>query len=185
MRILPFFFYWLLFTLLYLVVPNTKVKFVHVLFAGIICGTAFQLFQYLYINGQINLSQYNTVYGAFAAIPLFFFWLQISWLIVLYGAELSFVSQNLKDKYYEYDKDKISRCFYGFCIDIDYQNHNQSFRREYASRVGKIYSQQEQSANTSHQRLGQDITVSQHNSGNNRRQQQLIEIGRASCRERV
>lgn len=116
MRILPFFFYWLLFTLLYLVVPNTKVKFVHALFAGIICGTAFQLFQYLYINGQINLSRYNTVYGAFAAIPLFFFWLQISWLIVLYGAELSFVSQNLKDKYYEYDKDKISRRFMDFVL---------------------------------------------------------------------
>ena len=62
--------------------------------------------------------------------------------------------------------------FYGFCTYIDYKNHNQSFRREYASCVGGIYSQQEQSANTSHQRLCQDITVSQHNSGNNRRQQQ-------------
>ncbi len=116
MRVLPFFFYWLLFTLLYFVVPNTKVKITHALFAGIICGTIFQLFQYLYINGQINLSRYNTVYGAFAAIPLLFFWLQISWLIVLYGAELSFVSQNLKNKYYEYDREKTSRRFMDFVL---------------------------------------------------------------------
>lgn len=115
-KVLPFFFYWVLFTLLYFVVPNTKVKIVHALFAGIICGTIFQLFQYLYINGQINLSRYNTVYGTFAAIPLLFFWLQISWLIVLYGAELSFVSQNLKDKYYEYDRDKTSRRFMDFVL---------------------------------------------------------------------
>ncbi len=115
-RVLPFFFYWLLFTLLYFVVPNTKVKFIHALFAGIICGTIFQLFQYLYVNGQINLSRYNTVYGTFAAIPLFFFWLQISWLIVLYGAELSFVSQNLKDKYYEYEKESTSRRFMDFVL---------------------------------------------------------------------
>ena len=79
-QLLPFFFYWVLFSLLYFVVPNTKVKITHALFAGIICGTIFQLFQYLYITGQINLSRYNTVYGAFAAIPLLFFWLQISWI---------------------------------------------------------------------------------------------------------
>ena len=108
MQIVPYFFYWILFTLLYKLVPNTKVKFIHALFAGIVCGTIFQLFQYLYINGQINLSKYNNVYGAFAAIPLFFFWLQISWLIVLYGAELAFVSQNLKDNYYRHNDKKSS-----------------------------------------------------------------------------
>ncbi len=109
MNILPYFFYWVLFTFVYKLVPNTKVKIQHALFAGIVCGTIFQLFQYLYINGQINLSRYNNVYGAFAAVPLFFFWLQISWVIVLYGAELSFVSQNLKDNYYRYSNKASSR----------------------------------------------------------------------------
>lgn len=116
MSFLPYFFYWLLFTLLYMLIPNTKVKFTHALLAGIVSGTAFQFLQYFYIHGQINISKYNTVYGAFAAIPLFLVWLQISWQIVLYGAELSFVSQNLKDYYYEYDTAKISRRFKDYII---------------------------------------------------------------------
>ena len=116
MQLLPYFLYWVLFTLLYKLIPNTKVKIIHALFAGIVVGTAFQFFQYLYISGQIYISKYNAVYGTFAAIPLFLVWLQISWLIVLYGAELSFVSQNLKDYYYEYDTVKISRRFKDYVI---------------------------------------------------------------------
>jgi len=116
MQLLPYFFYCVLFTLLYKLIPNTKVKFLHALLAGVVVGTLFQLFQYLYINGQINLSRYNSVYGTFAAIPLFLVWLQISWLIVLYGAELSFVSQNLKNYYYESDTAKISRRFKDYVI---------------------------------------------------------------------
>ncbi|PID94862.1 MAG: hypothetical protein CSA89_00450 [Bacteroidales bacterium] len=114
--ILPYFFYWILFTLLYYIIPNTKVRFIHALFAGVICGTIFQIFQYMYINGQINLSKYNSVYGTFAALPLFFVWLQFSWLILLYGAELSFVSQNLKEKYYDYGGVKLSRRFSDFVL---------------------------------------------------------------------
>jgi len=116
MQLLPYFFYWLLFTLLYKLIPNTKVKFIHALLAGVVVGSAFLLFQYLYVHGQINLSKYNAVYGTFAAIPLFLMWLQISWLIVLYGAELCFVSQNLKDYYYQYDTDKISRRFRDYVV---------------------------------------------------------------------
>lgn len=93
---------WLMFTFLYRVMPNTKVKFRSAFLAGIIAGTFFQLFQIIYVNIQSGLSNYNAIYGSFAALPLLMIWLQISWQIVLFGAELSFAYQNI-DKF-EYEK---------------------------------------------------------------------------------
>jgi membrane protein len=85
---------WFVFTLIYIVIPNTKVRFVPALIAGIISGTIFQLLQWGYVNFQSFLSGYGAVYGTFAALPLFMLWLELSWLIVLLGAEISFAYQN-------------------------------------------------------------------------------------------
>lgn len=86
---------WVMFTFIYRVMPNTKVKIKDALLAGIIAGTVFQIFQVGYVYLQSYLSAYNAIYGSFAAMPLFLIWLQISWQIVLSGAELSFAYQNL------------------------------------------------------------------------------------------
>jgi membrane protein len=118
MRLTPYFLYWVLFTFIFVVIPNTKVQFKHALFAGIVVGTAFQFFQWLYVNGQINLTKYNAVYGSFAAIPLLLFWLQISWLIVLYGAELTFASQNIDNYNFEKETAKISRRYCDYATII-------------------------------------------------------------------
>lgn len=85
---------WFVFTLIYIVIPNTKVKVIPALVAGIIAGTMFQLLQWGYVNFQSLLSGYGAVYGTFAALPLFMMWLELSWLIVLLGAEISFAYQN-------------------------------------------------------------------------------------------
>lgn len=108
-RLLPYFIYWVLFMLLFIIIPNTKVKVVHALLSGVITGTAFMLLQYLFFNGQISLSRYNAVYGSFAALPMLLIWLQLSWLVVLYGARLCYVSQNLKHNSFEYVNHNISR----------------------------------------------------------------------------
>lgn len=113
-KLTPFFINWIIFTILYLIIPNTKVRFINALIAGIIAGTAFQLFQHLYINGQVYLSRYNVVYGSFAAIPLLLLWLQISCLIVLLGAEISYASQNIQNFDYEIDSRNISRKYKNF-----------------------------------------------------------------------
>ncbi|MBN2767356.1 MAG: YihY/virulence factor BrkB family protein [Paludibacteraceae bacterium] len=110
----PYLLNWIIFTMLYLIIPNTKVRFVNALIAGVIAGTAFQLFQALYINGQVYLSRYNVVYGSFAAIPLLLLWLQISCLIVLLGAEISYASQNIQNFDYEIDSRNISRKYKNF-----------------------------------------------------------------------
>ncbi len=117
-RLTPYLAYWLLFTIVFLVIPNTKVRFRDALFSAIVTGTAFYLLQIIYVSGQVTLSRYNAVYGSFAAIPLLMFWLQISWLIVLYGAELCYVSQNLSSYNFESDTKNISRRYKDFTLVI-------------------------------------------------------------------
>ncbi len=92
--ILSFTLIWFVFTLVYIIIPNTKVKFIPALIAGIIAGTMFQLLQWGYVNFQSLLSSYGAIYGTFAALPLFMLWLELSWLIVLLGAEVSYAYQN-------------------------------------------------------------------------------------------
>ena len=79
---------------LYVFMPNTKVRLRSALVPGIAAGVSMQLFQLIYINSQIWVSNYNAIYGSFAVIPLFMLWMQISWTIILVGAELSYTIQN-------------------------------------------------------------------------------------------
>jgi membrane protein len=113
-KLSPLFVNWVIFTVLYFAVPNTKVKFANALVAGLIAGSLFQLFQLLYINGQVYLSRYNVVYGSFAAIPLLLLWLRISCLIVLLGAEISYAAQNIRTFEYEDKAKKISYKYNSF-----------------------------------------------------------------------
>jgi membrane protein len=80
--------------------PNTKVRIAPALIAGVIAGTLFHFVQNFYIYSQVMVSKYSAIYGSFAAIPLFLLWAQVSWLILLFGAELSFATQNVH--HYEY-----------------------------------------------------------------------------------
>ena len=105
LKLLPYGLIWGLFTFLYIFMPNTKVRFSSGLLAGVIAGTIFQLIQWGYIAFQIGAAKYNAIYGSFAALPLFLAWLQLSWLVVLYGAELSFAHQNVDT--YEFEPDAL------------------------------------------------------------------------------
>ncbi len=98
MKLSPYVFISLLFTFLYMVMPNTKVKFKSAFIAGITAGILFQLAQWGYVNFQVGVAKYNAIYGSFAALPLFLIWMHLSWLLVLFGAELSFANQNV-DRY--------------------------------------------------------------------------------------
>ena len=103
---LPYVLVWLLFTIVYIVMPNTKVQFKYALIAGILAGTMFQITQWAYIHFQVGVSRYSALYGTFAAFPLFLAWLQISWLIVLLGAEISFAYQNVEK--YEFESESLN-----------------------------------------------------------------------------
>ncbi len=108
LRILPYMIIWILLMILYIIFPNTKVKFGPAIVAGIIAGTLFQLTQFAWINGQVYLSRYNAIYGAFAILPLFMIYLQTSWLIVLLGAEYAYATQHATTWEYAGSKMKLS-----------------------------------------------------------------------------
>lgn len=85
------------FIALYVFMPNTKVKLSCAIGPGILAGVAMQGLQLFYIHSQIWVSSYNAIYGSFAALPLFMLWVQISWNICLFGAELCYTSQNMEE----------------------------------------------------------------------------------------
>ncbi|KUL13241.1 MAG: YihY family protein [Proteiniphilum sp. 51_7] len=103
-----------IFTALYKFLPNTKVKFLNALIAGALAGAAFQFFQMLYLSGQLWITRYNAIYGTFAAIPLMLLWLQMSWFIVLIGAEVSYAAQNVRNFSFEKETRNISRRYRDF-----------------------------------------------------------------------
>lgn len=113
-QLIPFVLTWVMFTGLYIFMPNTKVKLKHALISGILAGTAYQAFQFLYISSQLWVSRYNTIYGSFAALPMFLLWLQISWTICLFGVQLTYAGQNIRNFSFDKDTKNISRRYRDF-----------------------------------------------------------------------
>ncbi len=108
-KIFPFFPIWILFIFFYIFIPNKKVDIKSALAGGLIAGTIFQIAQMTYLKFQVGVSSYNAIYGSFAALPLFLIWLQASWAIVLFGAEIAFSWENTETlETQDIDYDKIS-----------------------------------------------------------------------------
>ena len=91
----PLVMVWLAFSLSYLLIPNTKVEFKCAAISGAICAIMFQILQLLFVNGQIYVAKYNAIYGSFSVLPLLLIWLQLSWLILLFGCVLTYSLQNV------------------------------------------------------------------------------------------
>jgi len=116
LKLIPYGLTWLLFILIFLVMPNTRVRISSAIIAGLIGGTIFQLSQGVYIHAQVLLSKYNAVYGSFAALPFFLIWLQLSWMIVLVGAQIAYAHQHVGQH----------------AMSIDYQATSALTRKKYA-----------------------------------------------------
>ena len=97
---------WLMFAVIYRMAPNTRVRIRSAIFAGLIAGIAFIILQDGFLLLQKKVFSYNRLYGGFAALPLFLVWMNWSWQIVLFGAEISFVSQNIDSGIFENGKEK-------------------------------------------------------------------------------
>ena len=108
LQLIPYLLIWVLFSFIFIAMPNTKVSYASGIIAGIISGSGFVIVQWAYIFLQIGVSKYNAIYGSFAALPLFLIWMQTSWLIVLFGAEISFAYQNVEMYEFEKETDYIS-----------------------------------------------------------------------------
>jgi membrane protein len=85
----------LIFIGLYIYMPNTRVKPSCAIIPGILAGVGMHVLQVVYIHSQIWVTGYNAIYGSFAALPLFMLWVQMSWTICLFGAQLTYTNQNM------------------------------------------------------------------------------------------
>ncbi|MBR5332660.1 MAG: YihY/virulence factor BrkB family protein [Muribaculaceae bacterium] len=88
-------FTWLFFAAMFMLIPNTKVKFKNALIAGIFTGTGFLILQWIFVSGQMYVSKYNAIYGSFSLLPLLLIWLQFSWIIILSGIAICYSSQSI------------------------------------------------------------------------------------------
>ena len=82
---------------MYKFIPATHVNYRFALKGALWAGIAFTIFQYLYLETQVLVTNINAVYGAVAALPLFMMWLRFGWLIILYGAQFSYSFQTVDE----------------------------------------------------------------------------------------
>lgn len=127
MSLLPLGLSVLIYVCLYMFLPNVKVRFVPALISGLLAGLAYQIFQMLYINGVIWISRYNAIYGSFAILPLMLMWIQLSWTITLFGAQLCYAIQNLSSYTFGQAVDKASRRYQDFVCLLILQRMLQRF----------------------------------------------------------
>ena len=87
---LPFLMTSIAFILLYILVPNCYVYKKYAVSAGVICAILFELAKYGFGIYVKEMSGYENIYGALAILPLFLVWIYISWVIILFGAHITF-----------------------------------------------------------------------------------------------
>lgn len=96
-RLAPLLAGWLVFSFVYLALPNTRTRVTSALFGGFFAGVLWQVALWAQVELQIGVAKYSVIYSTFAAIPIFLIWVQLSWVIVLLGAELAFAHQHERE----------------------------------------------------------------------------------------
>ncbi|MCJ7784232.1 MAG: YihY/virulence factor BrkB family protein [Desulfobacterales bacterium] len=108
LNLLPYVSIWVLLTMLYLIMPNTRIPLRSAILGGVAAGTIAQIVQWIYIKFQIGVASYGAIYGSFAALPLFLGMLQMSWMIVLFGAEIANANEHYETFGFHPDYSRIS-----------------------------------------------------------------------------
>lgn len=93
-RFLPYLFIIAAASITYFIIPNTKVKIISALIGGIIIGVLWEILGWIFASFVVTSANYQAIYSGFAITILFLVWLQISWLILLTGANITFYLQN-------------------------------------------------------------------------------------------
>jgi membrane protein len=107
-QLIPFILLFTLSVAAFLAMPNTRVKFRSALIAGLAAGIALQVLQIVYVETQMGITRLGALYGSFAAVPLLMVWIQMSWVVLLMGAQLSYYLQNITRYEFEFDVQTVS-----------------------------------------------------------------------------
>jgi membrane protein len=108
LTVTPFLFAWVFFALIYVIVPNTRVRLGPAFVGAVVAGTAWNAMTGLYVwyNAQVMTSY--TFYGSLGSIPIFLLWVYLSWIIVLFGAEVTFAAQHAETYRREMESIRVS-----------------------------------------------------------------------------
>lgn len=106
LKLFAFSLIWGMFIFLYMALPNTKVNFKGAAMGAFVAALLFELLEWAYVSSQVGVARFNTIYGSFAALPLFLIWVQYSWFVVMFGAELVFANQNVD--HYELENEIVN-----------------------------------------------------------------------------
>ncbi len=104
----PFVFAWILFTGIYVFMPNTRVQIRSAFIGALVAGTSWELMKSLYVWYNAKVVTAYTFYGSLGSIPIFLLWIYLSWIIVLFGAEVAFAAQHVETYKREIDVVKVS-----------------------------------------------------------------------------
>jgi membrane protein len=83
------------FAFLYWFLPNTRVRLISALLGGVVAAILFSLAQYAYVQFNVGVMRYNTIFGSIAFLPLLMVWIYFCWAIILLGAEVAYAHQTL------------------------------------------------------------------------------------------
>jgi membrane protein len=92
----PLVFTWTGFTLLYVIIPNTRVPLRYALIGGVLGGTLWELAKVGYAYYASRAISYSAIYGSLSVVPLFVIWVFVSWMVALIGAQMCFAAQNAR-----------------------------------------------------------------------------------------
>lgn len=90
----PYLSVWIAIFLLYILIPNTRVRYPSAMLGAVLAGTLWEFAQWAYIHFQVGAGNYNAIYGTLAALPILMVWIFVSWTIVLFGMEVVAAHQN-------------------------------------------------------------------------------------------
>ena len=96
LKIVPFFITWIIFTFIYLIVPNTKINWRDSAVGALVAAVFFTLGKKCFNWYIVTFPSYHLIYGAMATLPILLLWLQLSWLAILLGAQLAAALQDLR-----------------------------------------------------------------------------------------
>ncbi len=107
-KLIPIILLFILFSFMYVYIPTSPVKLKCAFLAGFIISIFYVLFQTVAVGLFLNISRYSAVYGSLAVLPILIIWIYFSWVLILFGAKIAYVSQNFDKVLYDFKKIKLN-----------------------------------------------------------------------------